>query len=188
MGLEPDDIGAWATRLYDTCAAELLLYGRALGLGHAEAEDVLHDTFQALLHLTDAPREPRFYLVRAFRNRALNHRRSLWRRLARELESKRWFESSPEVSPDEDAAQRALTRLPREQREVIVLKLWHHLTFERIGELLGISPNTAAGRYRYGLNKLRQQVKHPIPSPHESPPEPGNDAAWMDTAPAFPKP
>jgi RNA polymerase sigma-70 factor (ECF subfamily) len=50
---------------------------------------------------------------------------------------------------------RCLAALPPEQREVIVLKFWHHHTFEEIGELLGLSPNTAAGRYRYGLQKIR---------------------------------
>jgi RNA polymerase sigma-70 factor (ECF subfamily) len=46
-----------------------------------------------------------------------------------------------------------------EQREVIVLKLWHGYTFEEIGGLLEISPNTAAGRYRYGLQKIKTQLE-----------------------------
>ena len=50
---------------------------------------------------------------------------------------------------------RCLAELPAEQREVIVLKFWQHHTFETIGQLLEISPNTAAGRYRYGLKRLR---------------------------------
>ena len=50
---------------------------------------------------------------------------------------------------------RSLAKLPPNQREVIVLKIWHGLTFEAIGDLLELSPNTAAGRYRYGLEKLR---------------------------------
>lgn len=58
----------------------------------------------------------------------------------------------------------ALARLPAEQREVIVLKIWHDYTFEEIGELLALSPNTAAGRYRYGLQKIRSQLKG---APHE---------------------
>jgi hypothetical protein len=42
---------------------------------------------------------------------------------------------------------------------VVVLKVWHEHTFEEIGQLLGVSPNTAAGRYRYGLEKLRVCLK-----------------------------
>src|ERR1041384_2978455 len=43
-------------QLYEAKAAELILYGRALGLSHSEAEDVLHDTFVALIHSERAPR------------------------------------------------------------------------------------------------------------------------------------
>ena len=57
---------------------------------------------------------------------------------------------------------RGLAALPAEQREVIVLKIWHEYTFEEIGELLEISPNTAAGRYRYGLQKLKTSLKGAI--------------------------
>lgn len=152
------DKQAWCERLYDRKAAALVLYGRALGLSHNEAEDVLQDTFLVLLQLAAPPSQPEHYLLRAFRNRALNFRRSLWRRLARELESWRWFERSDDESPAERAAMRCLANLPAEQREVIVLKIWHDYTFEEIGRLLELSPNTVAGRYRYGLQKLRHAL------------------------------
>ena len=145
----------WRVRLYEEKAAGLLLYGRALGLSHSEAEDVLQDTFLALLQLAVEPEEPARYAIRTFRHRALNYRRSLWRRLARELEAYRWFERAEEELPQERAAMRCLERLPVEQREVVVLKIWHQYTFEEIGVLLELSPHTAAGRYRYGLQKLR---------------------------------
>jgi RNA polymerase sigma-70 factor (ECF subfamily) len=160
---------AWCESLYEAKAAELILYGRALGLTHGEAEDVLQETFLALLKMAGGgttcqgapgklPLEPEHYCVRSFRNRALNHRRSLWRRLTRELESLRWFEKSPGESEAERAAMDCLAALPVEQREAIVLKIWHRFTFEEIGGLLGISPNTAAGRYRYGLQKIKRQL------------------------------
>jgi RNA polymerase sigma-70 factor (ECF subfamily) len=149
----------WCEALYEAKAAELILYGRALGLTHGEAEDVLQETFLVLLKMPQRPLEPEHYCVRSFRNRALNHRRSLWRRLTRELESLRWFEKSPGESEAERAAMNCLAGLPVEQREAIVLKIWHRFTFEEIGGLLGISPNTAAGRYRYGLQKIKLQLE-----------------------------
>lgn len=148
----------WQQPLYEAKAAGLILYGRALGLGHCEAEDVLQETFLALLQLERRPAEPEHYCLRAFRNRALNYRRTVWRRLTRELESQRWFERDTGESADERRAMAALARLPREQREVIVLKIWNGLTFEAIGRLFEISPNTVAGRFRYGMMKLRQTV------------------------------
>jgi RNA polymerase sigma-70 factor (ECF subfamily) len=155
MGLKP----VWCEQLYQAKAAELILYGRALGLGFGEAQDVVQETFLALLQREEPPDNPEHYCVRSFRNRALNYRRSLWRRLTRELESNRWFERSTSETPAERCAMRCLAELPSLQREVIVLKIWHEFTFEEIGELLEISPNTAAGRYRYGLEKLRAALK-----------------------------
>lgn len=148
----------WCEALYDAKAAELVLYGRALGLSHGEAEDVLQETFAALMQLAAAPQKPAHYCVRSFRNRAMNYRRTLWRRLTREWESWRWFEKLPGETMTERAAMRCLAGLPVEQREVIVLKIWHNHTFEQIGSLLEISPHTAAGRYRYGLQKLKSQL------------------------------
>jgi DNA-directed RNA polymerase specialized sigma24 family protein len=76
----------WCEALYDAKAAQLILYGRALGLSHGEAEDILQETFLALMQLDFAPVKPEHYCVRSFRNRALNYRRSLWRRLTRDWE------------------------------------------------------------------------------------------------------
>jgi len=152
----------WVEALYDERAASLLLYGRALGLSHGEAEDVLHETFRSLLSLTLPPAQPANYVVRSFRNRALNHRRSWWRRVARELEASRWFEPSTPEDPRERHLAHALAGLPTDQREVIVLKIWQRLTFAAIGEALGLSPNTVAGRYRYGLERLRHRLDHPV--------------------------
>lgn len=52
----------------------------------------------------------------------------------------------------------ALAHLAEEQREVIVLRFWHGLTFEEIAEVTHVSPNTAAGRYRYGMDHLRRRL------------------------------
>ena len=87
--MNSDQPCGWCETLYRAKAAELILYGRALGLSHGEAEDVLQATFLALVQRPVAPEKPEHYCVRAFRYQALNYRRSLWRRLTRELESKR---------------------------------------------------------------------------------------------------
>lgn len=174
--------------LYQAQAAKLLLYGRALGLSHGEAEDVLHEVFVGLLKLTEWPQNPENYLVRAIRNRALNLRRSFLRRLARELESQRWFDPNPDESDSERAAMRCLEHLPTDQREVIVLKIWHQRTFEEIGELLGLSPNTAAGRYRYGLQKIRTcLLQVGIPDSHELNRSLDEASGLLDAASALPR-
>lgn len=142
----------------------------------------MQETFVALLQLPAQPEEPEFYCLRAFRNRALNYRRGLWRRLTRELESRRWFERVPDETALERQAMNCLAELPPEQREVIVLKFWQRHTFETIGQLLEISPNTAAGRYRYGLKRLRECLNG---EPYERSEILGEPVGEMGAAPAL---
>jgi RNA polymerase sigma factor (sigma-70 family) len=49
----------------------------------------------------------------------------------------------------------AMSELPYEQRETIVLRLHGDLRFRQIARLQSISIKTAQSRYRYGLYKLR---------------------------------
>ncbi len=182
-----DEHSIWFEKFYEAKAAGLILYGRALGLGHGEAEDVLQETFLALMRSPEFPREPEHYCLRSFRNRALNYRRTLWRRLARELEvladGRHWFEPSPNENEQarQTEAMRCLEQLQLEQREVIVLKIWNQLTFEEIGGLLEISPNTAAGRYRYGLQKIKSKLQGVV---YERDGFTGEPIAFVAAAPA----
>src|ERR1700729_324297 len=57
----------WCEQVYEAKAAALVLYGRALGLSHGEAEDVLQETFLALMQKLAPPEEPGHYCGRAFR-------------------------------------------------------------------------------------------------------------------------
>jgi RNA polymerase sigma-70 factor (ECF subfamily) len=50
-------------------------------------------------------------------------------------------------------------QLPDIYREVVTLKVWGELTFAEIAESLDIPANTAASRYRYGLEELRKLTK-----------------------------
>ena len=62
---------------------------------------------------------------------------------------------TPPTDPRSERLERALRALPPAQREVIALKIDCQLTFEQIAQVMKISINTAASRYRYGLEKLR---------------------------------
>ena len=52
-----------------------------------------------------------------------------------------------------------MSQLPQSQREVVVLKVYRDKTFREIARLLGVSLNTAASRYRYGMERLRGLLK-----------------------------
>mgnify|MGYP001595827228 CR=1 FL=1 len=93
---------------------------------------------------------------------AINRARQDLRRKKREelyAEDKRPAFEHPAETGFSIEVEHALRELPLEQREVIVLKVWGEQTFEAIGESLEISPNTAASRYRYGLDRMRRILK-----------------------------
>lgn len=52
-----------------------------------------------------------------------------------------------------------IDKLPRNQRMVIILKVYHDLTFEDISKIIGIPISTALSRMRYGLQKLRNYME-----------------------------
>jgi RNA polymerase sigma-70 factor (ECF subfamily) len=64
---------------------------------------------------------------------------------------------------DAATALAALERLPSDQREAVVARLWGSLTFEQIGELSGVSAMTAHRRYVLGLEALRERLRVPCP-------------------------
>jgi RNA polymerase sigma-70 factor, ECF subfamily len=67
--------------------------------------------------------------------------------------------NDPEVPEDVEMLWHLVGRLPVKQRDVIVLKILGDLTFAQIAKVCDTSPHTAAGRYRYGLKKLRCRLK-----------------------------
>jgi RNA polymerase sigma-70 factor, ECF subfamily len=143
--------------LYREHGRALLAYAAALLGERAAAEDVLHQVFLKLLGgRFEFPAGARPYLFRAVRNTALNHRRGRARDVP--LDEQQWL-VKPEAVETGLALEKALLELPAEQREVVVMHIWGALTLEEVAKLLDLSPNTAASRYRYGLNKLREIMK-----------------------------
>jgi len=145
-----------ARELYERHGRKLLAYACALLRDPSAAEDVLHQVFLNVLRGRAAiDGEPARYLFRAVRNTALNHIRGQ----SREVELAAagiWLESPDGSTETSLALQSALGTLPAEQREVVVLKIWGQLTFEEAAAVVGVSPNTVASRYRYGLEKLKE--------------------------------
>lgn len=153
--------------LYDAHGARLFAYARLLTRSAQGAEDAVHDAFLRLARRGDLEgiRDVRGYLFRTVRNEALRQlgRWERWRRRNDLVGEFRLAESADgDAQRKERAAQieAAMAALPGPQREVVALKVWHELTFEAIGEVLEISPNTAASRYRYGAAKLREALGH----------------------------
>lgn len=65
----------------------------------------------------------------------------------------------PDAGAFREALGAALLDLPPDQRAVVTLKLWQGMTFQEISETLDIPLNTAASRYRYATDKLRERLR-----------------------------
>ena len=166
---------AWREWL-ETHGPKLLLFARQQTRSQEDAKDIFQD---ALVKLVEKVRTGEFvggqdswqpYLYTAIRRLAIDLSRRDDRRKRREdnvtadAETEQyeafhpWFES--ETSDDETRAQleSSLKELPEKFAEVITMKIWGERTFAEIGEILGISQNTAASRYRYGLEALKRSL------------------------------
>ena len=150
----------------------LLLFARQQARSEADAEDVLQE---AVLRLWKAegrsaagpPDLPLAFT--AIRHAAIDQARKTDRRIRREQGSEfviddvggrvDWFgASSLEEQERREMMETALRQLPEKFREVLVQKIWGEQTFAQIAMNLGIPQNTAASRYRYGMEALRKAL------------------------------
>lgn len=152
--------------LYDDHASALFAFLMNLLRNEADTQDVMQELFIKLAcrpGLLDNVRDERGFLLRLSHNLAIDlmRRRDTRERNYDELARQPLF--APGTDPDEQVFREkladALGELPPDQRAVVHLKLWEDMTFDAIAETLEISPNTAASRYRYGLDKLRERLR-----------------------------
>jgi len=142
----------------------LLTLAKGLLSEQAAAEDVVHDVFVSFarsagqFQLTGSLRG---YLATCVSNLARDKIRARTRQ-AEALDS-----VNPVIAGSDNPAQRvmeaeqvmrlrqALSQLPYEQREAVILHIKGGMKFRQIARLQGVSLSTAHGRYRYGMDKLR---------------------------------
>ena len=149
----------WLAEAYDLHARRLHRYLSSVVGDAAAAEDILQEVFCKLASRGSFVEvsNPEKYLFRAAHNEAMRWLRNSRRARAGALD--RQSVTAPPARRDDaitdGAVERAIAELPPEQAEVVHLKVYERMTFERIGELLGCPANTAASRYRYACMKLR---------------------------------
>lgn len=155
-------------RLYDEHAQALFAFVLNLLRHEADTRDVLQELFIKAArnpHLLEGVKDERGFLLRLAHNLAIDlvRRRAARDRNREQVAAEDGALFAPTAHPDETvfavSLATALGELPPEQRAVVHLKLWERLTFEQIATALDISPNTAASRYRYAIDKLRDRLR-----------------------------
>jgi RNA polymerase sigma factor (sigma-70 family) len=149
-------------RLFDDYAAALELYARQWCRC---ADDAVQEAFIELAAQRSPPDDPVAWLYRVVRNKAIDALRSAARRKRHECDARPdWFVAAADDRLDAAAAAAALESLPIELREVVVTRIWGGLSFQQIGQLVGVSDSTAHRRYESGLSDLRERLRVPCPN------------------------
>ena len=167
------DWGQWLTEN----GSRMLLFARQQTRSAQDAEDVLQD---ALVKLAKKVQEGSFeggpecwrpFLYTTIRRLAIDLGRKNDRRIKRENKSEAdrysetggmadpWFHGEGSNTESKALLEQELKKLPAKFSEVIIMKVWGNHTFAQIGEMLGVSLNTVASRYRYGLERLRKALE-----------------------------
>jgi len=154
-------------KLYDSFGDKIYHY-LTVKLGSPnDAEDVLQEIFYRLVRYSfrlRLVRNPGAFVFKIARNEAYRYLKNKTRKQGGCQKNFELHEvirstiSGPKAEA-EDMVARALSRLPDDQREIIILKVFEGLTFKEIASVCGLSINTASSRYRYGLEKLRSLME-----------------------------
>ncbi len=142
---------------------QLLLFARSQTRCEADAEDLLQEAVveSSGKSAGNPPDLPLVYTT--LRRRAIDLARKTDRRTTREeVTTERsedcWFDDTIEQKETAWLIERAIKNMPEKFREVVMLKIWSELTFAQIAQTLDIPLNTAASRYRYGLEILKRDA------------------------------
>lgn len=155
-------------QLYDAHAQAIFAFLIRFLKDESDVRDVMQDLFCRIAshpNLLNDARNKRAFLIKMAHRQAID---AIRRRDARtrahhglsELATS-WTEQSPvsDESIIQDRLALAAENLPDDQATVIHLRLKEDMSFDQIAKTLEISPNTAASRYRYGINKLQTLLK-----------------------------
>lgn len=155
-------------QLYDGHTQALYAFLLNLTRDEADTRDLLQEVFIKIARepsLLQGVRQPRAFLIRLAHNAAIDliRRRGTRDKTRENFAAEEISLFAPADDPDEKLFRaelvEALAELPEDQRTVVHLKLWSDLTFEEIASALKIPANTAASRYRYGVDKLRERLR-----------------------------
>ncbi|MBR4786962.1 MAG: sigma-70 family RNA polymerase sigma factor [Bacteroidales bacterium] len=138
------------------------------------AEDIFQDTFIKVINTIRSGNyheEGKFFqwVMRIANNLRIDYYRKVQRLPLYEGNGE--FDIFDVISTKEESVEQKLIReqifedvshlvdyLPKEQKEVLVMRIYQDFSFKEIAEYTGVSINTALGRMRYALINLRKMI------------------------------
>ncbi len=138
------------------------------------AEDIFQDTFIKVINTIRSGNyheEGKFFqwIMRIANNLRIDYYRKVQRLPLYEGNGE--FDIFDVISTREESVEQKLIReqifedvsnlvdyLPKEQKEVLVMRIYQDYSFKEIAESTGVSINTALGRMRYALINLRKMI------------------------------
>lgn len=135
-------------------------YRLAVGLlqSQSDAEDALQEAvLKAWQHFGQFRRgsDPKPWLFTILANECRRQRRARWWSVVKVPESLETKVGEPAADLETADLRRALHRLPHEQRLAVILRYYLDLSFEEVGQTLGVSSKAAKSRTYRALARLR---------------------------------
>lgn len=154
----------YLSELFEANHVALFNFYLRMGLNRALSEDLVQETFMRVLaYRTSFMAQTTFkaWFYRIARNVVADHFRKMSNQdhyeeiEERHLEVEETLVDSLEKETQQDAFDKALSKLPLEQREIIVLSRFQQLSYTEIADMLNCNINTLKTRMRAAIEKLK---------------------------------
>jgi RNA polymerase sigma-70 factor (ECF subfamily) len=159
-----DAVEIWLRSVHDQYASALFRYALALTGSVEDAQDAVQEVFTRVARGWKRFMEVQnvnAYLFAATRNAAYSILRR--RKRGEALHDAICVDLATACVPQDRrtsatviSIREAFSQLNLDQREVLVLRILHQMTFKEIADMIGVSANTIYGRYRCGIERLRR--------------------------------
>jgi RNA polymerase sigma-70 factor, ECF subfamily len=145
--------------LYARYSRGIYAYCRRILGNESEAEDIFQETFLSFLKSTEKEREMtnvQAFLLRIARNLCLNENR--------QKRSRVFSLDDFDLGTEDNRMERTeitkiivstLELLPEEQKEAVILQIYHDMTYQDMSEFLGLPVSTVRNRVTRGKQQIR---------------------------------
>ncbi len=157
--------GPTIRQLMDLHADALVLYARQWC---TDPDDAVQEALIEYSQQTLPPRDPVAWLYAVTRQRAMNLARSEKRRHNHQHRANAgksdWFQFDPASDLVSQEVEQTLLNLESLDRQIVVARIWGHLSLVQIASLLGLTTSTVHRRYHAAIATLQRKL-----TPEETP-------------------